>query len=152
MHTIHPLYTQRHMTLTWKLIFWLIHYVQPAENTHFVYDVCALYVPLRCVVYWGRVEQLTKRIHIYHFHIAYCLVSWIYVRVKRDRYLLWSNNYETRCVSLSVTDICCDPIIMKQDVFLCLLVGFWHLCHRLKFIMCIILCVNFFMWLHSIES
>jgi len=34
-------------------------------------------------------------------------------------------------------------MIMKQDVLHCLLVGFWHLCHKLKCIMCIILCVNF---------
>jgi len=32
---------------------------------------------------------------------------------------------------LSVTDLCCDTIITKQDVLLCLLVGFWRLCHKL---------------------
>jgi len=52
-----------------------------------------------CVLGW--VEQLTKRMHIYHFCISsYCLVSWIHVRVKRDRFFLWCNNYETRCASL----------------------------------------------------
>jgi len=32
---------------------------------------------------------------------------------------------------LSMTDFCYDAIIMKQDVFLCLLIGFWRLCHKL---------------------
>jgi len=32
---------------------------------------------------------------------------------------------------LSGTDFCCDAIILKQDVLLCLLIGFWHLCHKL---------------------
>jgi len=57
--------------------------------------------------------------NIYHSCIAYCLVM-------RE---------------LSVTDFCCDVIIMKQDALLCLLVGFWHLHHKLKCIMCIILCL-----------
>jgi len=104
-HHIHPLYTQRHVTLTLGAYF----LTNSLRSTCRKYKFCVLVpvcivctVPLWCVVYWGWVEQLKKRIHIYHFHVAYCLAIW---RVKHDWFLLWCNNYE----------------------LLCLLVGFWHL-------------------------
>jgi len=31
-----------------------------------------------------------------------------------------------------MTDFCYDAIVMKQDVLLCLLIGFWHLCHTYR--------------------
>jgi len=51
-----------------------------STDRKYTFCVLVLYVPLRCVVYWGWVQQLKKRIHIYHFRIAYCLVScWIQI-------------------------------------------------------------------------
>jgi len=37
----------------WELIFWLIHYIQPAENTHFVYYVVPVCIICTFVVCTG---------------------------------------------------------------------------------------------------
>jgi len=60
--------------------------------------VCILHtIAVHCVLGLSWVEHLTKRIHIYHFHKAYCLVIWIHAIVQRDQFWLW---WERRCASL----------------------------------------------------
>jgi len=78
---------------------------------------CALYVPLWCVCYVLGLSLTTHKENIYILITSACAYH-IALLAEFMR-------------ELGVIDFCCDAIIMKQDVLFCMLVGFWHLCHKL---------------------
>jgi len=126
MHTIHPLYTQRHMTLTLGAYF----LTNSLCSTGRKYTFCVL-VPV-CIVCTI---------------VVYCVLGLSWTTHEKKTFI--TSAYHIALLAefmqeLSVTNFYCNAIIMKQDVLFCLLIGFWHLCHKLKCTMCIILYENFF--------
>jgi len=113
MHTIHPLYTQCHMTLT--LIMWeLIFLTNSLCSTSRKYTFCIL-VPVWIVC-----------------TIVVCCVLGLSSTTHEENTYLSLTDIALLAEFMCELSVCCDAIIMKQNVLLCLLVSFWHLCHKLK--------------------